>query len=503
MKHLKFLTLPLLIAFFAVGYFFADKAFAYGNGVYTNIFGSGYVSCTENCDSLYIGQADCSPDTGTCTGKDTNGGNEWWTYRFVCDGKHNECGGNGPAPLNVSKVKGNAQKVDLPSIACGQTVQLDVFDKECDADPNNWACGGDSLKGYMVWYSGDCAPPPVACNTSCANDPTICQQATDGCTACNPTSKTCQPPTTTPACNTSCANDPTICQQATDGCTTCNPTTQRCEAAPTEPPTGPPTEPPTGEPTQPPPGPACNTSCDNNPTICQQATDGCTRCDLTTKRCVPPPGVTVTPTSVPSVPTPTTPPPDNGQGACKCDGMTVSALVAGQNATFTANAKVEGSNVGQSSVKSMSFFFGESAKGSTKGSAIGSSGPLPATLNQSLSSPNKSVYTSQWTYKLPTNVAGKSYRAWAQIECNKNSANAGNANTAVLAAEDENTQPSFFGQIENFFKGLFGQETETTTPDATIQEDASIEQINLGTVQPGNVTLKACSMLFFEFPEMK
>lgn len=285
---------------------------------------------------------------------------------------------------------------------------------------------------------------------------------------------------------------------------TATPTTTQPSDTPTV------TETPSATPsTSPSPTPYCNMSCDGNPNICTQATDGCTKCDLTSKRCVPPgstPTVTVTPTtSIPPTPTVTTsPPPDFDAAACKCDGMTVGPLIAGQNATFTANSKVEGSNVSKATVKSMTFYFGESEKGATNGTALGSSGPIAP---QKTSSPNKDSYTASWTYKLPTTVTGKSYRAWATIQCDKNvQAHAGTAKTAVLAAEDTSEEPSFFGKIVNFFKGILGQETDENTDQeesvATTQ-DSQIEQINLGTVQPGNVTLKACSMLFFEFPEMK
>jgi len=257
------------------------------------------------------------------------------------------------------------------------------------------------------------------------------------------------------------------------------------------------------------PGPACNKSCGpGNIDVCTQATDGCTACNLTTGKCVPPttpPGGGASPTPI-STPTNTpTPTPDFNPAMCKCDGFNVSAIIAGQKAKFTAFGKVEGEDTTKARIDSMKFKFMETDKGASTGKKLAESDDIAAKIVEE--SPNKVRYQTDWELQIPSTVdANKSYRVWAELDCQrKTNANAGGSTASVLSAEDEAT-PSFFGKIINFFKSLFGQDTEVSPepiPATEQDEDAAIQQqLRLDTVRPGNVTLKACNMVFFEFPSL-
>lgn len=79
-------------------------------------------------------------------------------------------------------------------------------------------------------------PTPLACNSPCDPSNSRCPVGIGQCSICVPSGNggTCAAPTPTPsptpapACNSSCATNPNICQQTTDGCTFCNPATNKC-----------------------------------------------------------------------------------------------------------------------------------------------------------------------------------------------------------------------------------------------------------------------------------
>ncbi|HRN96252.1 MAG TPA: hypothetical protein PLD54_02300, partial [Candidatus Levybacteria bacterium] len=136
----------------------------------------------------------------------------------------------------------------------------------------------------------------------------------------------------------------------------------------------------TPTPTVPGGGPMCSRDCSTDAKVCEQATDGCTAClddGAGGKTCQPPPGggptatppgsgptatppgsgPTATPPASPptATPVPPTPTPDFNEAMCKCDGMTVSQIIAGQPAVFTATAKVTGSDVTKAEAKQIEF----------------------------------------------------------------------------------------------------------------------------------------------------
>lgn len=107
---------------------------AYGGGVYTNLCGTGTAATAHTCNQ------GCNTATGTCISSGLN------VVKYTCDGYQTEC------RSNESSFTGSHQ---LAGTACGQTVQIDVFNQNCRAG-GGWNCSEDDLLDYIVWYSGDC-----------------------------------------------------------------------------------------------------------------------------------------------------------------------------------------------------------------------------------------------------------------------------------------------------------------------------------------------------------
>ncbi len=414
------------------------------SGEYINMCGKGYLSCTTNCNEHYACEAACNPDEGWCDGQGSN-----YVYKLVCDGKSEECG-NGIGNL-VNMYPPTQGKVDITEgVSCGQTVQLDVFTKQCDA-AGGWDCGAEDMKGYIVWYSGDCAPPvqTPACGTSCANDPSICNNAPNGCTAC--VNGTCQTPT--PACGTSCSSN-TDCQQIA-GCTAC--VSGTCQAPPTQ---APPTQAP--------------------------------------------------PTQAPPTQAPPTPTPDFNPGMCKCDGMTATTLIPGETVTFTTKGKVEGADTSKAKIPDMTFYVGVGDNTSAK--VLERSQPVPAKVTSS--TPGSVHYESEWQYTVPAQVTpGAVYRAWTQINCERQTAAnvTSSQNAAVASATDskeDTSKKGFLSSIVDFFATIFGMRKEaaqtqhiadTSTPADENVSVANEKSIQLDTFEPGQVLEQSCTMVKFQF----
>lgn len=470
LKTLQGILIVILVLFFTVK--MSDQGEAFKGGVYTNIYGSGYVSCTNNCNNLFIGEADCKPDSGTCTGKDRDGKNSWWVLKYTCKGDKNtrECGGRGPAPIREKWHQGTLT-VDAET-KCGEVVQLDVFTKKCDVG-GGWSCTDSDLKGYMTWYAGDCPAatntPVPACNTSCSSDKD-CQGAKDSCTVCNKTTNKCEAPSTpVPACNTNCSSDKD-CQGAKDSCTVCNKTTNKCEAPPNDP--GP-NDPGPNDPGPNDPGP--NDPGPNDPGP-------------------------VDPTATPVPPTATPTPDPYNEAMCKCDGITVSQIIAGQQAVFTANGKVEGTDTQYAQIKDIEFLL---SIPSTKQRIAGPQSVPATVLTQSSTSVQ---YQSQWNVQIPSNVqSGVDYVAQATVKCmRKTNASHLPFTAVVMGASDENR--GLFGIIFDFFAKLFSQnQTQNEKPVSTPgPQDETVtvfgeDKLQLDSFKPATVTERSCRTVKFRF----
>ena len=104
---------------------------------YTRVCGDSYHQ------DLKVTQCDkgCNVETGICKSTDP------YVARFICDGKQSECTQNG-STFEYSQ--------SFTNVKCNQTVQIDVFDKNCVDGENKWVCNEDNLLDYLVWYSGEC-----------------------------------------------------------------------------------------------------------------------------------------------------------------------------------------------------------------------------------------------------------------------------------------------------------------------------------------------------------
>ncbi|KKT72248.1 MAG: hypothetical protein UW69_C0098G0002 [Microgenomates group bacterium GW2011_GWA2_44_7] len=170
-------TLTTFFALLIFGQVAVAAPISYGNGFYTNL-------CGSNVDATFYGcQAWCDPTAGFCSSiNPKNAKAEYWVYRFTCDGQQGGCGDNPELlyPTDAQKLYEVARTPAGQATACNKTIQLDVFDKLCGIPDDQghfggWTCAGapglpdPNLKGYMVWYSGQCAgppPPPDTCSPS-------------------------------------------------------------------------------------------------------------------------------------------------------------------------------------------------------------------------------------------------------------------------------------------------------------------------------------------------
>lgn len=436
---------------------------------YVNIYGGGYVDppCNpstdpQKCNQYHLQGNNCSPSGKYCEAKSAD-----WGAMFLCNGNLKNC--------DTGMIdKGQNKKFYIGNRHCGQTIQIDVFDHNCE-DGGGWSCA--TPKDYLVYYTGDCAPPspkpttPPACNTDCSQDVSICNQASGGCTYCNPTSKKCETPpvsspsptASTPACGTGCSADPTICNQAGGGCNYCNPNAgYTCTTPPSSSP------PPGGSP-QPSSPPAQS------------------------------------PSPSPSQPA-TSPTPSFDENWCSCNNVNVGQIIAGMPVVVTAKGKVDPPHVNEAKIRDFTFRVFEG----TKPPVAETKPPIPATKVSAGSATAPAEYQAQWTWDVPTTLQrGVDYRIQAQIKCVSTSTAIQYPYTSVvLAASTENQ--GFLSVIVNFFRNLFGgkstqtQQTQdtsktfVTTQDMTTQEDDK-DSLQLKTFTPARVTDKTCSFVKFRF----
>lgn len=288
-----------------------------------------------------------------------------------------------------------------------------------------------------------------------------------------PTGSVTPTPTPTkapPACNVSCVRD-SDCEGARDFCTSC--IDNKCQ------------RPPTPTPTKPPP--ACNVACER-PGDCVGAKDGCTSC--IDRKCQAPP-----------TPTPTLPP--FSQDMCKCDGIELSPkeFGAGSKLTVTAYAKVEGSDVSYAEVAKILF---SSGKGVDPNIRRDVPYEVPVAVQIIENTPNKVRYKAIWSYKVPDKIDPKlTYRIWADPVCVRkgeagkiSSSSQGIEVIPQTSSSNQSQGTSFFGNIWNFFRGLFGgssnpNNSSTTQTIQSEEEDVSTtageDTLQLRTIGFGEV----------------
>jgi len=135
------------------GFRYAPEGLKFGNGVYTNVCGSGVTARLHSCSSF------CDPAQGSCASS------KGWVAKWTCEGKKTECGEN----------EKSGQDQNFSEAECNRTVTLAVFDKNCRV--GGWSCTEDNLKDYMVWYSGECPASAEATAGKQAVTPTVTPKA--------------------------------------------------------------------------------------------------------------------------------------------------------------------------------------------------------------------------------------------------------------------------------------------------------------------------------------
>ena len=163
-----------IFVFIVLSLSISPKAYAlsYGSGVYTNICGTGTAATGNSCNR------GCDTGNGSCSSGGQN------VVKFTCDGRQTECRSN-ESTFSTSQ--------SLAGSACGKTVQIDVFNKNCRI--GGWTCSDSDVQDYMVWYSGDCQSNPTPTPTPTPAQPTPTS---------TPTSTPTPTPTPTPTQTSSC-----------------------------------------------------------------------------------------------------------------------------------------------------------------------------------------------------------------------------------------------------------------------------------------------------------
>ena len=124
-------------------------ALSFGNGTYTNLCGTGFSATSDTCNR------GCNTGSGSCSSSGSN------VVKWTCDGRQTACQ-NSESSFSTTQ--------SLSGVACGKTVQIDVFDATCRVN-GNWVCGDrDHLQDYIVWYSGDCQATPVCSQVSIVDE---------------------------------------------------------------------------------------------------------------------------------------------------------------------------------------------------------------------------------------------------------------------------------------------------------------------------------------------
>lgn len=137
------------------GFRYAPEGLKFGDGVYTNVCGSGLTVRLHSCSSF------CDPAKGSCAYS------KGWVAKWTCEGKDTECGED----------EKWGQEQNFSGTDCNRTVTLAVFDKNCRV--GGWSCTEDNLEDYMVWYSGECidlakqAPKALQATVTSTPSPTM------------------------------------------------------------------------------------------------------------------------------------------------------------------------------------------------------------------------------------------------------------------------------------------------------------------------------------------
>ncbi len=128
--------------------------------------GAGY---TNVCGTNNASWSNRDPQCRGCTQGSCSGA---YVYKFICNGRHNQCGGSGATPVEQH---GPSSSQSLGGERCGVTVQIDVFE----------GANFSGLKDFFVYYTGDCTStqPPTTGQVRCGglcNTTADCYPAANG-----------------------------------------------------------------------------------------------------------------------------------------------------------------------------------------------------------------------------------------------------------------------------------------------------------------------------------
>lgn len=371
------------------------------------------------------------------------------------------------------------------------------FDPASGADQN---CGGSQPCFIQLQYRFSCGVPPTptpgpACNSACtrAGD-CVGDAARDGCTACLPkqdgsAGKTCQKQACNARCETrdDCAADAVKNGNACTECVADATGEKRCQPAPTPTPT---------------PILTCNKEC-TTAADCAQGIDDCKAClpdnTGTKKVCRPVPACGTACTRN-----------DQCAGArnnctfcgpagkctafsedmCKCDGMDFApakggtTFFPGDDVSFIAYGKVEGSDINVANLQSMQLSMYQSTlKDPNKATRIAQSAAITPQIVQNDAS--KVRYKVTWNQKIPSTVpSGSLFRVQATIKCAPK--------PGVLGAATTGLSSNYYLDLVKTIQGMLGN------TKAVLQANTQQQQAN--SFFPGaKIAEKSCTVLKFYF----
>lgn len=217
------------------------------------------------------------------------------------------------------------------------------------------------------------------------------------------------------------------------------------------------------------------------------------------------PGPTVTPTPLPL-----------DLASCKCDGLDATGIFPRANVTFSAFAKVLGTNTSLATVRDITFSVYESPKNqpNTALRIAQSSAIAPQVISQSSSLIR---YKSNWNFNYPYKV-NTLYRVIAQINCVKKTAMGPASVLAAQTAQPNWIQDIFAGIgrqfdlliVRPFFGG--GSEQSSSAPASNLpagrqgaaaatptQTAGQRNALQLQTIQSAQVLEKSCTLIKFTF----
>ncbi len=375
-----------------------------------------------------------------------------------------------------------------PVNRCGQACSSRA---DCENAKDNCSFCVPNLEG-----SGSSCQTAPQCGSECTSDQS-CADALNGCIKCLPSQdgsgkKTCQTPPPPIQCGSPCTTDQN-CTDALNGCNVCLPNPNGSSNKICSKP------------------PACGTKCISSEG-CVAAKDGCTQCindgasgakcdscpagmnyDPKELKCVcPNPGETnphgvcdgdkCTQVNSCGITECTTDKQCFAEEMCKCDGFEATQLEypSSKPFTFSAFAKVEGTDIRKAMVEGIRFKMSESDKSNPNAGTIIAQSPMytPEVVS---SSSAKVRFKATWNLTPPQIKANKVYRVFSEIKC------APKKKRAVADASD----------IRQYQSKVAGVATANAAEQSPSPSPDYLQLKTLNLIKKGQTD--NCRFLFFEY----